>query len=365
MIGDLNGAAYTSGHAAPAAKLSPEDEAYTARLLEPQYQTECPGYYVAVTLPLVRLRAEWAIFGRNLNPPPSWWISYPDLWLRTLHFYTSDPTLGWIFNEGHDALGGLARLFEWAPDLTKAVLVWHICGRSVDVMADVAPALIPQLPDNLPEIGDLWNRRLPSLWLGITNLMQSYQRDRLAKTRYGRKLRGGAHPGAASAHVIFGTVRDLVEIATVTIHNNRPDESVLIRDVDSDPLAGVLRITGTGPTDKGEQERWIETLSQLAPLANPLSVGLEPTVVQPPAEAPAKEGSHLSSGGSPATSPTTPNLPPAGSILGRTTANTPTPRRTRRTKSSVAPRRSRATSVAPCSESLPASNHPKSSRTRK
>ena len=285
MLGDLRACAYNTGGAPPPTGISLQDQAFTARLLEPQLQFEAPNYYFAVSIPLARLRAEWQVF--FLEEPLDWWVTYSDLWLHVLRRYTGDPTLEWLFTSGHDPLTGLAGLFEWPPDVTKAVLLWHICGRSVDVMAGVDASLVDRLPDNLPAVGDQWNKRLPSLWLGIITLMQGYQRDRLARTLYGRKLHGGLHPGVASAHTILGTVQDIMEVASVTLGNNRPGSDVLIMPSTIDPLDDLLRVMGTGPTR--EKEKWIDLVQELAPLANPL--GLEPlkvTVVTSPQESPAK-----------------------------------------------------------------------------
>jgi hypothetical protein len=250
----------------------------------------CPKFYFAVSVPLARIRAEWRLFG--LEAPADWWVSYSDLWLRSLLHYTGDPTLSWLFNSGEDPVMGLSRMFELGTETTRAVLVWHICGRSIDVMADTAPTLVDRLPDNLPEVGDLWNKRMPSLWLGITQLMGSYQRDRLARTLYGRKFRGGRHPGAASAFTILGTVQDLLEVAAVTFHNNRPSPAIMIKGVDSNPLSSVARVLGTGSRNTEEHEQWLNDLRPLATLAEPLAaIRLEATVVdgRPSQGAPAAE----------------------------------------------------------------------------
>jgi len=363
MLGDLQACAHNTGGAPAPTGLSLQDQAFTARLLEPQLQFESPPYYFAVSIPLARLRAEWRLFGPDA--PPDWWVSYSDLWLHVLRRYTGDPTLEWLFTGGHDPLTGLAGLFEWPPDVTKAVLLWHICGRSVDVMAGVDASLVDRLPDNLPAVGDQWNKRLPSLWLGIINLMQAYQRDRLARTLYGRKLHGGLHPGVASAHTILGTVQDIMEVAAVTFGNNRPGPAVMIRDIETDPLSDLLRVTGMGPKNTEEMDRWIETLTDLATLANPL--GLEPlkaTVVQPPRVVQASGAlTSTSSGGS----DTIPAIPmPPRKVVGSISRGIPTPKRrqTRPANSSAAPKPSPAPiAKAKSCGSSPKRNQRRSSRT--
>jgi len=363
MLGDLRACAYNTGGAPAPTGISLQDQAFTARLLEPQLQWEAPSYYFAVSLPLARLRAEWRLFG--LDAPPDWWVSYSDLWLHVLRRYTGDPTLEWLFTGGHDPLTGLAGLFEWPPDVTKAVLLWHICGRSVDVMAGVDASLVDRLPDNLPAVGDQWNKRLPSLWLGIITLMQSYQRDRLARTLYGRKLHGGLHPGVASAHTILGTVQDIMEVAACTFWNNRPGPTVMIRDIETDPLSDLLRVYGTGPKNTEESTRWIEALTDLATLANPL--GLEPlkvTVVEAPPAGQAKEALTSISSGDLATTPTTPTPPRKAPGASSTGIRTPKRRRTRSRKSSVAPKPSPVTAVGPLCESSPRRSQPRSLRPR-
>jgi hypothetical protein len=361
MLGDLRACAYNTGGAPAPTGISLQDQAFTARLLEPQLQFEAPNYYFAVSIPLARLRAEWRLFG--MDAPPDWWVSYSDLWLHTLRRYTGDPTLEWLFTSGHDPLTGLAGLFEWPPDVTKAVLLWHICGRSVDVMAGVDAVLVDRLPDNLPAVGDQWNKRLPSLWLGIITLMQAYQRDRLARTLYGRKLHGGLHPGVASAHTILGTVTDIMEVAGVTFGNNRPGPAVMIQDIETDPLSDLLRVTGTGPKNTEESARWIEILTDLATLANPL--GLEPlraTVVQPPPVAQAKEALTSISSGDSGTTPTT--TIPRKRVRGASSTGIRTPkrRRTRPRNSSADPKPSRAPTAKPKTQSCGSS--PKRNRRR-
>lgn len=300
MVGDLKGCAYVSGHAAIGwDNLSVADAAYTARLLEPQYKFEAAPFYTAISLPLARLKAEWRMFG--WEKPADWWVAYPRLWVRSLAHYTTDPTLTWLFNEGQDPLEGLARLLEWPLERTEAVLVWHVCGRSVDVMAKVAPALMEHLPDDLPAVGDAWNRRFPNLWLGITNIMNTYSESRTAHTRYGRKQGSGLHPGEASAFTIFGTVQDILDVLAVTLWNNRPHNEIMIKRVDHSALEPTLRVIGVGPAGALEQEKWIQTVGELATLASPLgSMPLMPTVVQSPEppEAQASVASIKGSGGS-------------------------------------------------------------------
>jgi len=361
MLGDLRACAHNTGGAPVPINLSLQDQAFTARLLEPQLQFEAPPYYVAVSLPLARLRAEWRLFG--LDAPPDWWVSYGSLWLHSLRRYTGDPTLEWLVTSGRDPLVGLAGLFEWTPDVTKAVLLWHICGRSVDVMAGVDPVLVDRLPDNLPAVGDQWNKRLPSLWLGIINLMQAYQRDRLARTLYGRKLHGGLHPGVASAHTILGTVQDLMEVAAVSFHNNRPGPAVMIRDIETDPLSDLLRVYGTGPKNTEENERWIETLTGLATLANPL--GLEPlkaTVVQAPREVQGRGALPSTISGDSGT--TLPTTTPQKKVLGATLPGIPTPKRRqiRRGNSSADPKPSPVTDATQSCASSPKRSRQRSSR---
>lgn len=339
MLGDLKGCAYVIGQAPPNTNLSVADAAYTARLLEPQYQLEAPPLYTAVTLPLARLKAEWRVFGQDA--PADWWVSYHRLWVRVLAYYTGDPTLTWLFNEGQDPLEGLTRLLEWPLEQTESVLVWHVCGRSVDVMAQVAPALMAHLPDDLPAVGDNWNRRFPSLWLGLTNIMHSYQENRVAHTRYKRKQGGGLHPGAASAFTIFGTVQDILDVVAVTLWHNRPRNEIMIKQVDSSPLAAVLRVIGVGPAQ--EQEKWIQMIGDLATLASPLgAMPLMPTVVQSPEspEAQASAASIKDTAGSTDTIPTTTTpTPTVDGSTSRGRSRSTAPRRQTKPKGSGAGRR--------------------------
>ena len=351
MIGDLLGCAATVGHIPAAKNLSLPDEAYTARLLEPQYQVEAPPYYVSVSLPLARLRAEWRLFGEDAKS--DWWVSYPSLWLRVLTKYTGDPTLTYVLDESEEPLAAIARLFEWPLERTIAVLIWHICGRSVDVMAGAGAVHMDALPDDLPAVAGAWDRRLPTLWAGITGLMNSYTQNRLAKTLYGRKLHSGQHPGAASAHIIFGTTQDLMEVAAVSYWNNRPGPSVMIKRVDSfavDPA--IHRVVGVGPQAVEERESWIQKLTHLAPLEAPLgTVRLAPTVVRPPEESsvvPAKEGSIKSSSGPTDTTPTTPT--PGKDQAGLTSPGSQKPKKRPRGRpktSKAGRKRGRATAAKP------------------
>lgn len=375
MIGDLLSCAATVGHAPAARDLSLPDAAYTARLLEPQYQQEAPPYYVRVSLPLVRLRAEWRLFGTDA--PAEWWVSYPDLWIRVLTHYTADPTLTWMLNEGQEPVPAIARLFEWPVERTVAILLWHICGRSVDVMQSDLPhgtwlttGHVEALPDDLPAVAGLWDRRLPSLWAGITSLMQGYSQNRLARTLYGRKMLAGQHPGAASAHTILGTAQDIMEVAAVTFWNKRPGPSVMIKRVDSFAVDPVRRVVGVGP-QAVEREQWIETLTALAPLAAPLGmVRLAPTVVRPPEESPAVPASRESTRSSSGPSGTTPTTPTPGKAQGGSTSTGKSRRakkqsRTKPSTSAADPRPSRATAAARSSASSPGKSRAKSSRRRK
>ena len=281
LVGDLIAAGDVSGQPVLPAKRFKDiaDDAYDVRLLEPQYQFQSPRYYYAVALPFVGLCAEAEVFGDRR--PATWVISYPQLWLRVIAHYSGDPTLRWALVEQRDAIETISKLLESPPEQTTALLIWQALNRSTAHTVEHFPRIADLLPDDLPRWAATLDRKLPALCLSSITLSAAYERDRIARTLYGRQLRAGLHPAEACYHTIFGTVRDLVRVAAVTLWKNRPDRDMMVGRADDKPLVQANRLFGCwlGEHTVDEQEQWLVFAKVLAGLADPLSVPLAPAAV--------------------------------------------------------------------------------------
>lgn len=257
---------------------SAEHDAYEIALLEPQYATGIADYYLKVGVPMSKLVAETSLFKRK-DDPMTWWVSYEQLWLRVLAFYTGDPTLGWAFHEGHDPIERIATLFKIPNETAETLLLYQACGREIPVFQKRFPERI--LPSDLTSWEDRMRRTLPALDSSISAMSRGYWESRTTETRFHRKLRPGHALGESVAFRIFGTVEDIVAIAAVTFWNNRSTSDILLTQIEGGPAENLIRVGGVGPKGEATTWDWIQTLKTIAPLANPLGqLNLKPTVTK-------------------------------------------------------------------------------------
>lgn len=281
VVGDLTAAAQCINQpVTPASKFRRIDhDAFEVALLLPQYTHAIATYYTKVGLPLAKLLAE-TVIRKKATSTPEWWVTYNDLWLRVLTFFTGDPTLGWAFQEHRDPIEAVATLLKVPVTQARVIMLWQACGRDMDAFATRFGPITKELPDDLVSLGDQLNRTLPGLSLACTQMTRAYWDTRTVTTLFERRLRPGHPLGEAVAFRVFGTVEEIVACAAVTFWNNRPYQDVIITGVEGGPSAEVIRITGVGPSSEVERQTWLMGVKQLAPLANPLGMlSLDPTVV--------------------------------------------------------------------------------------
>jgi len=275
--GDLLQAGLVSGQPVLSRKAfkSIEDDAYEVALLLPQYEHAIGPYYEKAGVPFAKLQAESLLLKAN-EKPLHWWVSYPEVWLRVLAHWSGDPTMKRAFLDRRDLLGTMAGLIETTPDKAEALLLWQCCGREMAVLEQRMPEIISALPNDLDAWGNKLDRAFPVLVGTCQQMIQAYWESRSAHTLYGRKLSPGRNLGEAVAWRIFGTVEDIVVVAAVTLWQNRPSSDVVIGKIEGGPAASLIRIGGSG----GPSYSWLALLNQLAPLANPLSIPLDPSVIE-------------------------------------------------------------------------------------
>lgn len=277
VVGDLSVAAHCINQpVTPASKFrNPAGDAFEIALLEPQFSYNAPKYYRAVGMPFSRTMAASRLHVSKKDlESPAWWVSYPDLWLRVLAYYTGDPTISSLLAEG-DPYPQLARMLEVTEDEVYPLMLWQACGRDMAVFTQRFPSI--QLPQGAWE--STFDRHLPVLSAGAADMKTAYWQSRTVNTLYGRTLRAGHSLGEAVAYRIFGSVEEIVAVAAVTFMNGRQNESTFITGIDGGPAAPLIRIKGSGR--RGDY-LWMKMLQDLAPLMNPLSLmPLNPTVVIP------------------------------------------------------------------------------------
>ena len=255
-----------------------EQDAFEAVLLEPQFTHAITPYYAKVGVPFAKLVAEAMLF-RNKREL-EWWVSYENLWVRVLAYYSGDPTLSWAIHENRDPFAAVGRLLKVSLEQAELILLWQACGRDMQTMVNRFGNRVRDLPDDpQAEWGAIVDRALPTLTSACQAMQRAYWDSRAAETRYGRRLRPGNPIGEGVAFRVFGTVEDIVATAAVTFANNRPTDDTRVVQFDGGPAATIIRIGGVGP-GPGGLHTWLETLKTLAPLLNPLgTTSLSPTVV--------------------------------------------------------------------------------------
>lgn len=280
-VGDLTQAARCINHPVTPAKLFKriEDDAFEVALLEPQYLVGIPPYYSRVGIPLAKIGAEIRLFGKQRQP--DWTVDYSDLWIKVLTYYTQDPVLLNAVLDDEPVIPLLARIFGCSEDEAETILRWCACGMEMDVYLKRYPDPT-RLPSNIPQWEEAIGRKLTKLVTSVISMKQSYYLNRIAETRFSRRLRPGHLHGEAVAFTIYGTVQDLVGVAAATLWNNRPASEVMLLRIDDNPDE-LIRIVGSGPASEAGKHVWLSSMQELAPLANPLGlVALKPSVVEAP-----------------------------------------------------------------------------------
>lgn len=262
-----------------------EHAAYEVALLLPQYETGIAPYYEKIGVPLAKIQVETALTRKG---PAEWWVTYEHLWLKVLAGFTGDPTLCWaLFNE-HDPIEACAKVFKSSKEDARLMLLWQVCGRDPYCFGQRFPSLVSNLPESpQEEWNDVIDRGLPSMSAVCADMVRAYvstnrNDDHTVNSLYKRRLRPGHPPGEAVAFRIFGTVEELLNILAVTLWQNRDSGSTIIKKYEGGPADDVVRVLGAGP--QGGQITWLETVKELAPLANPLGgeILLKPRVTLAP-----------------------------------------------------------------------------------
>lgn len=262
FVGDLTTAAACINQSvtAPSKFKKPEHDAFDVALLEPQYAQGITDYYSKVSIPFARSLAEAAVFKRETT----WWVTYQNLWVRVLAFYTGDPTLTWAFQENRDPFETVGKMLKLETHEAEALLLLKACGDDMGVFSKRFPEATKDLPDDFSEKAALFAKSMPNLHYGVINMQNAYYETREVQTRYGRRLRPGHPLGEAVAFRIFGSVEDMVGVAVSTFHLNRPSRNVGVNTILGGPASGTIRIEGFGP--QPELMAWAETLRGVASL---------------------------------------------------------------------------------------------------
>lgn len=281
-VGDLTAAAKCINQSVtPMGKFRQiEQDAYEVALLLPQYTHGIIPFYERVGVPMAKMAAETMLFKRK-GDFKTWWVSYDDLWLRVLAYYSGDPTLGFAFHEQRDPVGAASIILK-CPDnrTTEALLLWMACGKDTDGFLRRFPNA--PLPDDILVWEERIKKSMPSIDYMVSQMQRAYWESRSAETLFKRKLRPGSSLGDAVAFRIFGTVEDIVGVACVTFWNNRPSRDILVTEWGQGPTDPNIRIGGVGPKGETATWEWTQILKSLSSLGSPLGqLSLNPIVVNP------------------------------------------------------------------------------------
>lgn len=256
-----------------------EHNAYEIALVVPQYEMGIAPYYERVALPLAKLTAEQAL-APKVNP--QWWVTYNNLWLKVLAYYSGDPTLRWMFFNDRQPFEALGKLLGVTDREAELMMLWEACGRDMDTVTVRFPSTIREMGDGPKEWGRTVDRALPALSSACLSMKRSYFEQNNITTLFKRRLRPGGLSGEGVAFRVFATVEELVSIAAVTFWQNRPSRDILIRRAEGGPAEETIRVIGSGP--KEGRHAWLNEIRQLATLATPLGaeLGLNPIVTEAP-----------------------------------------------------------------------------------
>ena len=260
---------------------SPADEAYTALTAELHYGASAPPFYKQVALPWM-LQGIWAN-GREGSGTP-FHISYDDLFIRILTHLTAEPTLVAAFMDELDPVAEVARVLDIdvvavGDEQIISILFWTAVGFDALYLQQKHPRIFKHLPDGLPELEHLVERRLSGIAHWVIREREQYVNQRRLSTLYGRWLMWGLPTADALSQRLLGSVQDVLDVAEVAIASFWSEEPLLIYPVTDGMLDRTIRIRGLAPDNN--RSHWLALIKGTAMLGEPppLTQPLNPVVV--------------------------------------------------------------------------------------
>jgi hypothetical protein len=286
IVHDMKSLEYTTGR--PVLKrgdVTSLKDALDSATVGPMMALEAPRFYREVALPLAKRAANPVVF--QINPETGqamdgsqhrWTVVYDWLLLRVLAHYTHDPTFIRWFQEERNPLTELGQVLELSPEQSVAFLLWLCCGEDEALLSSLYPnwaALLPASPQLVKAARA--DKHLPTLRMGLIQLLNQCSAERRAQTLYVRCSPWGRRPEELLHFTLLGTVNDLLDVAVASLLLNCSPVHWLLREGES-KYNHFLRVVIAGYSQV-EPQTWQQLLEELAPLNNPLGmVALAPRV---------------------------------------------------------------------------------------
>jgi hypothetical protein len=238
-----------------------------------------PSYYDAIAKPIQRMRAQGVAEGQG------WEVTYSELFLRVIAFYSHDPQLlKALLEDEYPPQAYLTKqLATIYDDVTEehgfACILLTALGGDYGYLAEAYPeyaVLVAGLGD-IEKLQHHLDKMIPSIHLMATGLSQVPPTGYF-ETMYGRRMAYRVStrmpmPGQYLDHILTGAVQDIKNVLCVTLANQGASVDVPIIDA----LDHTISIKGT--TKERDMLYWVGQLRGLSTLAGPLgSIPLGATV---------------------------------------------------------------------------------------
>lgn len=220
FVGCLDSLGYTIGHRIypPHAFPSAAEDAMDALLTEQQLAIDRPPYYQQVALPNARNRALGARPWREAGQV-AFTVAYKHLLLRVLAHFSDDPTLLRLLTTPEaDVIGGLAGRLNMPPAQVEPFLIWAALTSNQQAFDRFFPELLGRLPED-PYVVQrlLLDKTMPNIRRFVVEHEELCRDNCGAVSLYGRPSPYTRDVPEAMHHLVFGSVRDIIEVAMASI----------------------------------------------------------------------------------------------------------------------------------------------------
>lgn len=216
FVGDLTSLAYTTGERIVSNTGFPSavEDALDTFVCLPQLLVNCPSYYKAVALPNTKFAALGRITGRGQR----FQITYEFLFLKVLAHLSGDPSLRWMLEqENVDPPGLLAVKLNLPREQVFPFLAWAALGSDTAAVLRVFPELEGGLPEKAHDYQRMTLDKLyPNIRRWVIEEEEEIRARRGCTSLYGRRYKGD-DTTAALYHRVFGSVRDIIEVAKASL----------------------------------------------------------------------------------------------------------------------------------------------------
>lgn len=218
FIGSLTDLGYVLGRRVHMAGdfMSAAEDALDVCMTEPQLAIDAPLYYANVALPIAKNTA------MGWREPEEgecrFQVTYENLFLRALAFFTGDPTLRRALEDDEDTLEILASKLQIRREQILPFFAWVTLNGDAEAFAFHLPSLRERLPED-PHVVQrmLLDKTMPVVRNWLIEEEQLCLENRGSVTHYGRPSYFGVSPGSALYHRVFGTVRDIIQVAKASL----------------------------------------------------------------------------------------------------------------------------------------------------